>query len=95
MTPSATIRLTRVVVLTLGLAVGPARSESTPVCAKAACPGDPVALTRRTQAYEAIGQKAQALDDFRAALDASPKFESWQEGFNRIMTEQQRSECSI
>jgi hypothetical protein len=49
-------------------------------------------LTRRAQAYEAIGQKAEALDDFRAALDASPKLESAQEGFDRIMSEQQRSD---
>jgi hypothetical protein len=46
-------------------------------------------LTRRAQAYEAIGQKAEALDDFRAALDVSPKLESAQD---RIMTEQQRSD---
>jgi tetratricopeptide (TPR) repeat protein len=31
-------------------------------------PGDPTALSRRGQAYEAFDQKAQALDDFRAAL---------------------------
>ncbi len=52
---------------------------------------DPVALTRRAQAYEAIGQKAQALDDFRAALEANPKLESAREGFDRITIEQQRS----
>jgi hypothetical protein len=46
-------------------------------------------LTRRAQAYEAIGQKAEALDDFRAALDVRPKLESAQD---RIMTEQQRSD---
>ncbi|MGA7373521.1 MAG: tetratricopeptide repeat protein [Methyloceanibacter sp.] len=55
-------------------------------------PSDPVTLTRRAQAYEAIGQKAEALDDFRAALDASPKLESAQEGFDRIMSAQQRSD---
>jgi tetratricopeptide (TPR) repeat protein len=54
--------------------------------------GDPVALTRRAQAYEALGRKSEALDDFRAALDANPKLESAQEGFERIMTEQQQSE---
>jgi tetratricopeptide (TPR) repeat protein len=50
------------------------------------------ALTRRAQAYEAIGQKAQALDDFRAALEVNPRLESAREGFDRIMTEQQRSD---
>ena len=54
--------------------------------------GDPIALTRRAQAYEALGQKSRALDDFRAALEVSPKLESAREGFERIMTEQQRSE---
>jgi tetratricopeptide (TPR) repeat protein len=53
---------------------------------------DPFALTRRAQAYEAIGEKARALDDFRAALDANPKLESAREGFDRITTEQQRSD---
>lgn len=55
-------------------------------------PGDPIGLTRRGQAYEALGQKALALDDFRAALDADAALESAKEGFARIMTEQQRSE---
>jgi len=41
---------------------------------------------------EALGQKALALDDFRAALDADAALESAKEGFARIMTEQQRSE---
>src|SRR5262245_29707506 len=54
--------------------------------------GDSVALTRRAQAYQALGRKSEALDDFRAALDANPKLETAQEGFERIVTEQQRSE---
>ena len=53
---------------------------------------DPFALTRRAQAYEALGRKSEALDDFRAALDANPKLESAREGFDRITTEQQRSD---
>jgi hypothetical protein len=48
-------------------------------------------LTPRAQAFEAIGQKSQTLDDFRAALDANPKLESAREGFDRITVEQQRS----
>jgi tetratricopeptide (TPR) repeat protein len=48
-------------------------------------------LTRRGQAYEALGEKSKALDDFRAALDAQPNLESAKEGFARVMTEQQRS----
>jgi tetratricopeptide (TPR) repeat protein len=55
-------------------------------------PEDPTALSRRGQAYEALDQKAQALDDFRLALDTNPGLESAKEGFARIMTEQQRSQ---
>ena len=50
-----------------------------------------MALTRRGQAYEALGEKSKALDDFRAALDAQPNLESAKEGFARLMAEQQRS----
>jgi hypothetical protein len=49
-------------------------------------------LTWRAQAYEAIGQGAQALNNFRAALKVNPRLESAREGFDRIMTEQQRSD---
>jgi tetratricopeptide (TPR) repeat protein len=55
-------------------------------------PSDALALSRRGQAYEALGQKSQALDNFRAALDADPKLESAREGFARIMAEQQQSD---
>jgi hypothetical protein len=39
---------------------------------------------------EAIGQKAQALDDFRTALEVNPRLESAREGFDRIMTKQRQ-----
>jgi len=36
--------------------------------ALASKPDDPIALTKRGQAYELLGHKEHALDDFRAAL---------------------------
>lgn len=52
-------------------------------------PSGAIALSRRGQAYEALGQASKALDDFRAALDAAPHLESAREGFARITTQQQ------
>ena len=50
---------------------------------------DAVALTRRGQAYEALGQLDKALDNFRSALEITPRLESAEEGFARI-TQQQK-----
>jgi len=55
-------------------------------------PSDAIALSRRGQAREALGQTNQALDDFRAALEANPQLDSAEEGFARIMAQQQRSD---
>jgi len=55
-------------------------------------PSDAIALSRRGQAREALGQTNQALDDFRAALEANPQLDSVEEGFARIMAQQQRSD---
>lgn len=53
---------------------------------------DALTLSRRAQAYEALGQRDHALDDFRAALDADPKLESAREGVARLTEEQQPSD---
>ena len=51
-------------------------------------PAGAVALGRRGQAYEAMGEASRALDDYRAALEAYPKLEAAREGFARIKTKQ-------
>jgi tetratricopeptide (TPR) repeat protein len=47
-------------------------------------PSDAVALSRRGQAYEGLGQLDEARDDFRAALEANPNLESASEGIGRL-----------
>jgi tetratricopeptide (TPR) repeat protein len=51
-------------------------------------PAGAVALGRRGQAYEAMGEACRALDDYRAALEAYPRLEAAREGFARIKTKQ-------
>jgi Tfp pilus assembly protein PilF len=60
--------------------------------ALAAKPNDPVALTKRGQAYEALGQNSPALDDFRGALASRPELQAAREGLARIMAQQKRSD---
>ena len=45
---------------------------------------DAVTLCRRGQAYEALGQKDRALEDFRAALVLDPSLKEAREGINRL-----------
>ncbi len=53
-------------------------------------PSDAVALSRRGQAYEGLGQVNRALEDFRAALHLNSKLDSAREGFERLSSEQKR-----
>jgi tetratricopeptide (TPR) repeat protein len=53
---------------------------------------DPIALTKRGQAEEALGRSSQALDDFRAALSTRPELQAAREGLDRIMALQKRSD---
>jgi len=55
-------------------------------------PDDPLAMTKRGQAYEALAQNSQALDDFRGALSSHPELEAAKEGLARIMAQQQQSD---
>ena len=57
-------------------------------------PSDAIALSRRGQAHEPLGQVTQALDDFRAAIEANSNLESAKEGFSRLTAQQHRSETS-
>ena len=51
-------------------------------------PPSATALSRRGQAYEALGQRDHALDDFHAALDLNPNLISAKEGVMRLTAEQ-------
>jgi tetratricopeptide (TPR) repeat protein len=53
-------------------------------------PSDALALTRRAQAREALGQGDQALDDYRAALESHPQLRSAEEGLARILAQRNR-----
>jgi len=55
-------------------------------------PSNAIALSRRGQAHEALGQSSQALDDFRTALEADPRLQSAEEGFARLTAQQPRSD---
>jgi tetratricopeptide (TPR) repeat protein len=55
-------------------------------------PNDPMALTKRGEAEEALGRISQALDDFRAALSSRPELQEAREGLDRIMAQQKRSD---
>jgi tetratricopeptide (TPR) repeat protein len=48
-------------------------------------PSDAMALSRRGQAYEALGQRDHALSDFQSALQKNPKLISAMEGVARLM----------
>ena len=60
--------------------------------ALAAKPKDAIALSRRGQAHEALGDLRQALDDFRDALDIDSELESAEEGFARITAQLRHSD---
>jgi tetratricopeptide (TPR) repeat protein len=51
-----------------------------------------IALSRRGQAYEALGQLDKALDNFREALEIAPGLEGAEEGFARITEQQKHSD---
>ena len=53
---------------------------------------DALIFSRRAQAYEALGQRDHALDDFRAALDADSNLQSAREGVARLTEEQKQSD---
>jgi len=53
-------------------------------------PSDAIALSRRGQAFEGLGQISRALEDFRAALQLDPQLESAREGVGRLGEEQKR-----
>jgi tetratricopeptide (TPR) repeat protein len=55
-------------------------------------PKDSIALTKRGQAYELLGQTNLALDDFRAALDSRPDLRIAKEGLARILTQQKQTD---
>ena len=51
-----------------------------------------VALTKRGQAHELLGQNNQALDDFRSALSSHSELEAAKEGLARILAQQQQTD---
>jgi tetratricopeptide (TPR) repeat protein len=55
-------------------------------------PKDYIALTKRGQAYELLGQTNLALDDFRAALDSRPDLRTAREGLARILAQQKQTD---
>jgi tetratricopeptide (TPR) repeat protein len=55
-------------------------------------PSDANALSRRGQAYEAMGQTKETIDDFNAALEINPSLESAREGLSRLTQQQKHSD---
>ncbi|HSF23518.1 MAG TPA: tetratricopeptide repeat protein [Blastocatellia bacterium] len=53
-------------------------------------PSDAIALSRRGQAFEGLGQVSRALEHFRAALQLDPNLKVQREGVGRFGEEQKR-----